>query len=284
MKIKLYGQNGRKLDADIYKEKIGSWIEYTIESRGGKLGSQNQKNPDYNEAFEKLLELLGHEGCKVRDILVSSAEMTNRPLVERRVNLDGREFPFSLDHVNPGDLRREIARTAARVGRAPNSTGLGNRTRKLQLIVSERNDPVFVDDEAENFVLPDNNSRIKLGGGSGPPPSSSRAGVDRTVSKGFTYALALQGSEISAIKIGFTSDVVRRIGTLNREIRPALTKCSWSLLDCWAFETEDEAYEFEQKLLLLFQEHLVSGEREIISIPHDQFLNAVAAFVTEESL
>ena len=281
MKIKLYGQNGRKLNADISEEKIGSWIEYTIESRGGKKGSRNERNPDYLEAFEKLLELLSHEGCKVRDILVSSTRMKNRPAVERRVNLAGREFPFSLDHVNPGELRREITRVAAGVGRAPNSKGLGNPTRKLQLVVSERNDPLFADGELENFVLPDKNSRIKSGGGSGPPPSSSRAGVDRSVSGGFTYALALQGSEISAIKIGFTSDVVRRIETLNKEIRTALTKCRWSLLDYWAFETEDEAYEFEQNLLLLFQEHLVSGEREIISIPHDQFLNAVTAFIAE---
>jgi hypothetical protein len=282
MKIKICGENGEKLDADIYEEQIGSWTEYTIESRGGTRGSQNQRNPDYLEAFEKLLEHLVREGCEVRDILVNSAKLKNRPTVERRVNLAGREFPFSLAHAHPGVLRRQITKAAADVARAPNSKGPGNPTRKLQLIISKGNNDIFVDYEDEHFVLLDQNPTNHLRTASGPPPSSSRAAVNRSIAGGFTYALALQGSDMSVIKIGFTSDLVRRIRTLNREIRPTLTKCRWILINYWKFDSEQKAYEFEQQLLLLFKEHLVSGEREIISFTHDEFLNTVADFIAEQ--
>jgi len=283
MKVELYGENWKKLDADIYEEQIGSWTEYIIESRGGTRGSKNQRNPDYLDALEKLLALLGDEGCQVRDILLASRQAVNRPADERRVRLAGRPFPINLDKEDPSVLKGQITRAAAGLMRKPGAKGPGNFTRRLQLIVSKDVHRNFVNNEIKHNVLPNQGSIIDRRRGSGPLPSSSRAAVDRMLAEGFTYALVLHGAEMPAIKIGFTSNVERRIGTLNREIRPTLTKCKWALLKSWRFDSEGKAYEFEQDLLWLFRKNLVSGEREIVSVTQNQFLQTVDDYVAKQT-
>lgn len=278
MKVELYNDQLEKLDADIYKNKIGSWTEYVIESRGGTLGSENQRNPDYLDALEKLLSLLIGEGCQLQDVLLASKQTINRSPLERRVTLSGRPFPIDLTSEDASSLKDQITRSAAGLLRKPGAKGPGNFTRRLQLIVSNDGHGVFAAKGLEDWTPVTQEPEFYQRRGSGPPPSAFRGSVNRTVGEGFTYALLLHGSETAAIKIGFTSNVERRIDTLNREIRPKLTNCYWELLKSWQFGSEKEAYELEQDLLWLFREKLIFGEREIISISESQFLQSVSDF------
>ena len=272
MEIQLSDHEGRKLDSSVTEELNGDWVEYTFESRGGKRGSENERNPDYLLALEMLLERLGSDAEVIQDMLVVSAKLESLTLENRRVNLSGKKFPFEL---SPSDdlraLRREITKAAASVGRLPNAKGPGNPTRRLRIIVSRGAQPIETLGDEKRLA---NSLQIDswVGGKSGPPPSSSRKGAERDLSRGFVYVLTLQGSVKPAVKIGFTSDLNRRVNTLNKEIHPPLTNCHWEILEYWPFASEREAYEFEQELNLFLRPHLISGEREVFALGAQNFM------------
>ena len=281
MEIQLTNRKGQNLIASVIEEQKGSWTEYTLNSRGNKRGSQNVRNPDYLTALEMLLERVRSEDGMIRDILVASTKVQNLSVAERRVNLPGIKFPFTLDNfADLSALRKKITREAASVGRAPSSKGPGNPTRKLQLIVSGRAEPIGANGDVEGVVDFPKKPITKISGPSGPPPSFFRERINRSASKGFVYSLVLRGSEKQAIKIGFTSDLIRRIKTLNKEIHPSLTNCEWELIEYWSFESEQMAYEFEQHLNLFLRGYLVTGEREVFSLSKEQFLNKFEDFCT----
>lgn len=221
---------------------------------------------------------MGNEGCQLRDVLLASKPAIKRSPRERRVALPERPFPIDLNSDEASSLKDEITRSAAGLLRKPGAKGPGNFTRRLQLIVSKDGHGTLTENEAEDCTPLTQEPEFDYRRVSGPPPSFFRGSVDRTLGEGFTYALFLHSSATSAIRIGFTSNVERRVETLNREIRPKLTNCHWEVLKYWRFDSEEEAYELEQDLLWLFRKRLICGEREIISISESQFLQSVSDF------
>lgn len=99
---------------------------------------------------------------------------------------------------------------------------------------------------------------------SGPPPSARRSGSEREMGTGWAYAFMLQGGTPDAVKIGFTSDVDRRLKTLNSGMFTAVTGCCWKRWMVQPFVDEPEAYRFEQEVLRLLRSHLIEGEEEVV--------------------
>lgn len=110
-------------------------------------------------------------------------------------------------------------------------------------------------------------------GRTGPPPSSKRSGSERELGKGYTYALKLIGRDFDAFKIGMTHDVEVRLKTLNSEIRPVVTGCSWEPFLIQSFLTEQMANNFEQIILNHFVDYKFYGEREIIKVSPKELLS-----------
>jgi hypothetical protein len=119
-------------------------------------------------------------------------------------------------------------------------------------------------------VYADQMGRGRRKGNSGPPPSGSRGGIDRTIGEGFAYAFQLEGRSESIFKIGYSHDYQERLETLNREIRPSVTGCQWKIFMTHEFTTENYAYNFEQVVLKRFQEKLFDGEKEIVRATKDE--------------
>ena len=112
---------------------------------------------------------------------------------------------------------------------------------------------------------------------SGPPPNEGGGGGVRTLGAGYAYAFRLHGGLFGdAFKIGSTADPEARREALNAELRPAVTGCVWKPVLKQHFETIQQAYNFEQRIIAELQEHLVGGEREIVRLSESELQNAWA--------
>jgi hypothetical protein len=103
-------------------------------------------------------------------------------------------------------------------------------------------------------------------GPTGPGPSSTRTGSDRTPGAASAYVLELQGGPRKVIKAGYTTDVEDRVSSLNKGLVPIVTGYSWKLILRQAFATENQAYAFEQIIHNRLRQYRVEGEQEIYSI------------------
>lgn len=112
-------------------------------------------------------------------------------------------------------------------------------------------------------------------GPTGPPPSFSSSGCTRTEGEGVAYLLQLQRqdrrgsrawSPVPVFKVGKAADLDQRLATLNKEIRPGITSCRWVLRRFVPFETERQAYAFEQAVIAALRRRRVEGERECFDV------------------
>ena len=258
MKVVLFDESGDELDATVIEGRVGDWIEYIIESRGGSHSSGNVRNPHYIPALESLLRSLKQGKMVLQDILVASKELENSPLPERRVQLD-KQFPINLVEEDIAELRLEICNSMATVGSKRTTGHRGIPTRRLCIIVSHPYSNLPTTD-ADTPPLDSANSST---GVTGPPPSGTRSSTERNQSQGSVYVAKLNGIEGEVIKIGFTSNTNRRIHQLNKPLLSEVTGINWELCEILTFPTERQAYEHEQELHRNLKRHLVRGEREI---------------------
>ena len=104
-------------------------------------------------------------------------------------------------------------------------------------------------------------------GPTGPGPSTSRAATERTTGTAWAYLLELRGGSRMVYKVGYSSDVARRVQELNKGLVSAITGFSWHTARTQRFKNEDAAYRFEQELHAKLRRHLVRGENEIYATP-----------------
>lgn len=115
---------------------------------------------------------------------------------------------------------------------------------------------------------------------SGPPPSFERSASMRAEGEGVAYLLRLQREDRGnwnddfVFKVGCTHDVQQRLKKLNAEIRPAVTRCRWRIERSHPFESETQAFGFEQLLLDRLRRKIVDGERECVRAQSKEVLHA----------
>ena len=139
---------GAVLDAEYHVEPDGQALALILESRGGgEAGSNRPRHPDYNRALSTLLHRMARLDTVLVDGLVdsTSTRALGLPEPERRI-ADG---PVRLrQEPDLEALRHRMGAAQARVGRSPESSGGGNRTKRIRLRVEV---PGFATTDAERL-------------------------------------------------------------------------------------------------------------------------------------
>lgn len=130
--------------------------------------------------------------------------------------------------------------------------------------------PIFTEHRAYADTL----ALQQRNGPTGPPPSAGRSASEREMGIGYAYAFKLNGGEIACIKIGCSHDPKERLSQLNKEIRPHLTGCEWSMIMTQPFPTEKMAYNFEQIILKKFHNEVIAGDTEVVNATKEEVNNA----------
>ena len=130
---KVRRRGGKEIDATFRVEPTGDGLSVVIESRGGTKGSAAERNVDYNEGFELVLERLGAAGMQIVDAVVDSGSTDALGHEERRLQIEP-GYPLVIS--DAAALRRAMSKAQPAVGRKPGARGSGNSTRRVRLFVA----------------------------------------------------------------------------------------------------------------------------------------------------
>ena len=100
--------------------------ELVLCSRGGAKGSRTEQNTDYSHALILLLKRIEKSELSIAGIWVDSARVQNISMEERLIFHDE-----DLER-SPAELRTELSKRMATVGRSPKSRSWGNPTKRLR--------------------------------------------------------------------------------------------------------------------------------------------------------
>jgi superfamily II DNA or RNA helicase/diadenosine tetraphosphate (Ap4A) HIT family hydrolase/HKD family nuclease/SOS-response transcriptional repressor LexA len=125
--------DGTEIDSHFAIERVGEALTIVVESRGGTQGSEQERNTEYAEGLELVLERLGAQGVRITEILVESRNTAKLAREERRLTLAGFRYPIAIE--DAAALRKAISAAQAHVGRAKGAKGGGNQTRRLRMFV-----------------------------------------------------------------------------------------------------------------------------------------------------
>jgi hypothetical protein len=137
---RVHRDDGKQLDASFRVERVGDAQTIVFESRGGTRGSADERNVDYAEGLELLLQRLKRAGLALADVLVESRDTEKLPAADRRVVLEDAPYPVIIEDVEA--IRRKLSAAQAKVRRAKGARGAGNRTRRLRLFVQGGSDSI----------------------------------------------------------------------------------------------------------------------------------------------
>jgi hypothetical protein len=133
--MRVIDDDGGVLDAECSLESEGAAVALIVESTSGRSGTRSPKNPDYMALLGLLLSRLGRLNAVLLDALVDSRTTTRMGLPEHQRRILARR-PLRLGDVSDFDgLRRELTRTAGRVGQAQGAQKEGNRTKRIRLVL-----------------------------------------------------------------------------------------------------------------------------------------------------
>ena len=110
--------------------------------------------------------------------------------------------------------------------------------------------------------------------GSGPPPSTIRAGSQREAGSASVYLLCLEGGPNAVWKVGYSRDVKRRLAELNNGLFSPATGYRFSLVKTQKFPEELQAHAFEQQLHEYLEKWRVPGENELYTVSRKQIERA----------
>lgn len=133
--VRVHGANGKPLDATFRLERFENRMTIVVDSRGGTRGSAAERNVDYNQGLELILARLKKLEIAIADVQVDSKTTANLAPEERRVHVDGEEFPIMVTDATA--LRRKLSAAQARVGRAEGAKGGGNQTKRIRIYLTE---------------------------------------------------------------------------------------------------------------------------------------------------
>jgi hypothetical protein len=72
--------------------------------------------------------------AQIADALVESAATQKLPIEQRRLTLEGEDYPLRI--TDPASLRSKLGAAQSFVGRAANAKGSGNSTRRIRLFLA----------------------------------------------------------------------------------------------------------------------------------------------------
>jgi hypothetical protein len=124
--VKVHDDNGQQIDAEFEFEVHATGCDIVFASGGGG------RNLKYGRGLEAVLGRLLNVGASIEEVLVASSDTEDLSESERRVRLPGVPYPVEMaSGVDVRELRLSIGRVVAKIGRAPDAKGSGNREKKL---------------------------------------------------------------------------------------------------------------------------------------------------------
>jgi hypothetical protein len=140
--LKILADDGTPLDATFQIEQTGTSLSVVFFSRGGTKGSAEQRNSQYNQGLELLLERMARLRLQLNEVLIDTQKVNDLLSADqRRLALEGRPYPIALaDELSIPELRKLIGKAQAQVGRAPGAKGSGNSTKQIRLVVGDWNE------------------------------------------------------------------------------------------------------------------------------------------------
>jgi hypothetical protein len=122
---------GTVLDAECHVEGDGQVLALILESRGGGEAGQ-PRHPDYNRALTTLLRRLARVDAVLVDALVDSRQTQALGLTEAARSILDEPVRLSQEP-DLESLRRRMGAAQVSVGHSPESSGGGNRTKRIRL-------------------------------------------------------------------------------------------------------------------------------------------------------
>lgn len=134
--LHLFTDSGAPLRATCVIQSTANGWSIVIESRGGKLGSAQERNADYAVGFHLILHRLAQVGAVLEDATLASTHLLKQGLsdADRRLVCQGFKYPHKLNLATIGAVEHQLRRAQADVG-SLRSKGGGNTTRRVRLTV-----------------------------------------------------------------------------------------------------------------------------------------------------
>lgn len=119
-------------------------------------------------------------------------------------------------------------------------------------------------------------------GNTGPGPSNSRSGSEASTGKPVVYRLSLEGKMIKDIsKIGYTTNINRRLKELNKGLITSITGYSWKLEEVQPHTSSLAAFTCEQLIHKHLQKWRVLGQSEIYQLSERKIASIFRNIVCE---
>ena len=100
-----------------------------LESGSGRHGASNERNPDYNEALQTIIERCQDAGLDTLNIWVASSRLIKWPLNKRKIRENNSEA-IVIKGQSSEDIRKKICKIQSQIKETENSRG-GNPTKRL---------------------------------------------------------------------------------------------------------------------------------------------------------
>ncbi len=143
--LRLKNDAGEELDATCtLEDDAHARPTLVVHSAGGSNRRKGTiaRNPDYSRAMELVLQRLAARRILILDAVVDSQPASSLPYEQHQIRIPQRPYPWSLAAVDVHELRLEIGRAVAAIGRPeaarPSS---GNRQKQVRLWLGERVSP-----------------------------------------------------------------------------------------------------------------------------------------------
>tara|TARA_E500000331_G_scaffold348846_1_gene391088 strand:+ start:247 stop:1086 length:840 start_codon:yes stop_codon:yes gene_type:complete len=266
---KTYDRENKELDAKIEFESDDTITKFHIYSRGGTKSSSDARNQDYNQALESLFGEKKKQGAIIEDIIVNSSTLIDLQPKDKRVFPNNYSYPIRLKEVKEvAALRKAIAKSVSLIGKRPGAKG-GNPTKRLLITFSDK---INESERFNDFQEITESFQNRKFTSSGPPPSGIVGTFSKDIDKpGYVYVFVLEGIDKNVLKVGYTSDLKKRLKKLNKEILTSLTKLKWSPYTFWRRDSLRSAYDLEQSLHRELKSYLIEKQREIYGLSAEEF-------------
>jgi hypothetical protein len=135
----MLADDGSRIDARFDVERTGDATSIVFHSRGGKRGTQAERNSQYKEGLALLLSRLRQAHLTILRIEVDSDQVRRRGMTpkQRTLAIPDYAYPIAMKEVtDPLALARAIGTGAKRVGQRKGATG-GNDTKRIRITLKE---------------------------------------------------------------------------------------------------------------------------------------------------
>jgi len=132
----LYEDDGRQVKARFLISLDDDRVNVIVESRGGAIGTANERNSEYGLALRLIVSRLADASIGIDDATVESSELLRRGLTKVQRRVQGLSFPMALSKTADAyAIALALQRGQKSVG-SESEAGGGNTTRRLLLTLA----------------------------------------------------------------------------------------------------------------------------------------------------